>query len=41
MKWLERYAINKIRWMKHLDDLTLHELFKLQQDVGKAIEKKL
>lgn len=41
MKWLDKYLIKKANWIKSLDDCTLQELFKLQQDVGKAIENKL
>ena len=28
-------------WMEHLDSLTLQELFLLQRELGKAIEKKV
>ncbi|GAG71233.1 unnamed protein product [marine sediment metagenome] len=38
---LDRLIIKRIKWIKSLDDCTLQELFKLQQDLGKAIEKKL
>ena len=41
MSWLDRLIIKRIKWMKSFDDCTLQELFKLQQDLGKAIEKKL
>jgi len=41
MGLLNRWMVKRINWMKSLDDCTLQELFKLQQDVGKAIEKKL
>jgi hypothetical protein len=41
MNFIERWAIKRITWIKPLEDLTLQELFKLQQDVGKAIQKKM
>lgn len=41
MKWLDRYLIKHITWMKPIDNCTLQELFQLQQDVGKAIAKKM
>lgn len=38
---VDNWLIKKIKWIKPLNSLTLDELFKLQQDVGKAIEFKL
>ena len=41
MKFLDKWMVKHINWIKPLESLELHELFKLQNDLDRAIAKKL
>ena len=40
MKWFDRWVVRHTTWIKPLDDLSLEELNKLQQEIGKELEKR-